>query len=176
MGFAGFLHLQVTELSGDLCKWLVDRFDPYSVTLYISPDKRIEITPMDVHITLALPIRGRKVREFYGKKPKDATYNEVFDAWRKDSNLQDGTPKQSQMPQHILSQTDAWESFKRNFVMYMVSCFFNGSKNIHYSPYFAMNVAYVGDIASIDWCHTPLIDYVNLSKRGLQTSMALFCS
>ncbi|KAJ8422055.1 hypothetical protein Cgig2_024515 [Carnegiea gigantea] len=74
----------VTELLGDLRKWLVDRFDPYSVTLYVSPDKRIEITPMDVHITLALPIGGRKVEEFYGKKPKDAKYNEVLDAWRKD--------------------------------------------------------------------------------------------
>ncbi|KAJ8429515.1 hypothetical protein Cgig2_026695 [Carnegiea gigantea] len=80
MGFGGFLHLQVIKLSGDLCKWLVDRFDPYSVTLYISPDKRIEITPMDVHITLALPIGGRKVEEFCGKKPKDAKYNEVLDA------------------------------------------------------------------------------------------------
>ncbi|KAJ8423683.1 hypothetical protein Cgig2_027720 [Carnegiea gigantea] len=72
------------------------KFDPYSVTLYISPDKRIEITPMDVmdvHLTLALPISGKKVEEFYGKKPKDAKYNEVLGAWRKDWNLQDGTPK-----------------------------------------------------------------------------------
>ncbi|KAJ8429650.1 hypothetical protein Cgig2_001646 [Carnegiea gigantea] len=84
MGFGGFLHLQVTELLGDLYKWLVDTFDPYSVTLYISPDKKIEITLMGVHITLALPIGGKKVEEFYGKKPKDATYNKVLDAWRKD--------------------------------------------------------------------------------------------
>ncbi|KAJ8427170.1 hypothetical protein Cgig2_024702 [Carnegiea gigantea] len=85
---------------------------------------------MDVHITLALPIGRRKVKEFYGKKPKDAKYNKVLDAWRKDWNLQDGTPKLSLMPQYILSQTNAGESFKRNFVMYMVSCFFNGSKNL----------------------------------------------
>ncbi|KAJ8424544.1 hypothetical protein Cgig2_010844 [Carnegiea gigantea] len=80
IGFGGFLHLQVTELPGNLCKWLVDRFDPYSVTLYISPDKRIEITPMDVHITLALSIGGKKVEELYGKKSKDAIYNEILDA------------------------------------------------------------------------------------------------
>ncbi|KAJ8421586.1 hypothetical protein Cgig2_025465 [Carnegiea gigantea] len=84
MGFGGFLHLQVTELPGDLCKWLVDRFDPYSITLYISQDKRIEITPMDVHLTLAQPIGRRKIEEFYGKKSKDAKYNEVLDVWRKD--------------------------------------------------------------------------------------------
>ena len=131
MGFGGFLHLQVIELPGDLCKWLVDRFDPYSVSLYISQYKRIEITPMDVHITLALPIGGKKVEEYYGNKPKDATYNQVLDAWRKDWNLKDGTPKLNQMPQYILRHADAGESFKRNFVMYMVSCFFNGSKNVH---------------------------------------------
>ncbi|KAJ8445956.1 hypothetical protein Cgig2_003832 [Carnegiea gigantea] len=62
------------------------------VTLYISPNKRIEITPMDVHLTLAVLIDGRKVEEFYGKKPKDAKYNKVLDAWRKDWNLEDRTP------------------------------------------------------------------------------------
>ena len=66
---------------------------------------------MDLHITLALPIGGRKVEEFYGKKLKDTKYNEVIDAWRKDWNLQDATPKLSQMPQYILSQTDGGESF-----------------------------------------------------------------
>ncbi|KAJ8425283.1 hypothetical protein Cgig2_025824 [Carnegiea gigantea] len=152
MGFEGFLHLQVTELPGDLCKWLVDRFVPYSITLYISKEKRIEITLMDVHITLALPIGGKKVEEFYGKYPKYATYNQVLDAWRKDWNLQDGTPKLTQMPQYILSKINVEESFKRNFVLYMISCFFNGSKNVHCSPYFAKNVAHVEDIASIDWC------------------------
>jgi len=48
---------------------------------------------MDVHITLALPIGGRKLEVFYGKIPKDAIYNEVLDAWRKDWNMHDGTPK-----------------------------------------------------------------------------------
>ena len=31
MGFGGFLESQVTELPGDLCKWLVDKFDPQAV-------------------------------------------------------------------------------------------------------------------------------------------------
>ena len=131
MEFGGFLHLQVIEFPGDLCKWLVDRFDPCSVTLYISLDKRIMTTPMDVHLTFAFPIGGRKVEEFYGKNPKDAKYNEVLGAWRKYWNPQDETSKLSQITQHIFNQTDAEESFKRNFVLYMVSCFFNGSKNVH---------------------------------------------
>ncbi|KAJ8422766.1 hypothetical protein Cgig2_013551 [Carnegiea gigantea] len=117
--FGGFLHLQVNELPEDLCKWLVDRFDPYSVILYISPDKKIDFTPMDVHLTLGLPIGGRKVEEFYGKKPKkNAKYNEVLAARRKEWNMQDGTSKLSQMPQYILSQADAGKSFKRLCVVH----------------------------------------------------------
>ena len=61
--FEGFLHLQVTELPRDLCKWRVKSFDPYSVTLYVFANKKIEITLMDVHLTLTLPISGRKVKE-----------------------------------------------------------------------------------------------------------------
>ena len=120
--------------------------------VYISPEKRNEITPMDVHLTLALPIGGMKVEEFYGKKPKDAKYNEVLDARRKGRNLQDKSPKLSQMPQYILSQADAGDNFKRNFVLHIVSCFFNGSKNVDCSPHFSKNVANVEDIATIDWC------------------------
>ncbi|KAJ8439205.1 hypothetical protein Cgig2_003418 [Carnegiea gigantea] len=65
---------------------------------------------MDVHLTLALPIDERKVEEFYGKKPKDAKYNEVLATWRKEWDMQDGTPKLSQMSQYILSQTDTGEN------------------------------------------------------------------
>ncbi|KAJ8442693.1 hypothetical protein Cgig2_001786 [Carnegiea gigantea] len=89
------------------------------VILYISADKKIENTPMDVHLTYALPIGAMKVEEFYGKKTKDAKHNEVRSAWRKEWNLQDRTPRLSRMPQYILSQASAMESFKRNFMLYM---------------------------------------------------------
>jgi len=78
MGFGSFLKLQVTRLPGDLCKWFLVNFDPYSVTLYIATEKKIEITQMDVHLTLARSIGGRKVKEFYGDKTKDPKYNEVL--------------------------------------------------------------------------------------------------
>jgi len=42
---------------------------------------------MDVHLILALLIDGKKVEEFYGKRPQDAKYNEVLAAWRKEWNL-----------------------------------------------------------------------------------------
>ena len=95
MSFGRFLELQVIEVPGDLCKWFVGNFDPYSVTLQITTEKKIQITPMDIHLTLALLISGRKVEEFYDKKPKDPKYNEVLSAWWKEWNLEDGTPKLS---------------------------------------------------------------------------------
>ncbi|KAJ8429647.1 hypothetical protein Cgig2_009293 [Carnegiea gigantea] len=87
----------VIELPRDLYKWLVNNFDTYSVTLYITTEKKIEITQIDVE-------------EFYGKKPKDPKYNEVLSAWRKEWNLEDGTPKLSQMAQYILNQADVEET------------------------------------------------------------------
>ena len=78
LGFGGFIELQVTNLQRDLWKWLMDNFDTYSITLYISNDKNIEITPMDVRLTLALPIAGRRFEELHGKNPKHPDYNIVI--------------------------------------------------------------------------------------------------
>ena len=63
------------------------------MTLYITSEKKIEITRIDVNLILALTIDGRKVDEFYGKKPKDPQYNEALSAWRKEWNPPDGTRK-----------------------------------------------------------------------------------
>ncbi|KAJ8448067.1 hypothetical protein Cgig2_028943 [Carnegiea gigantea] len=78
MSFGRFLELQVIELPGDLCKWFAGNFDPYSVTLYITTEKKMQITPIDIHLTLALLTSGRKVEEFYDKKPKDPNIMKSF--------------------------------------------------------------------------------------------------
>ena len=105
-----------------------------------------------MHLTLALPIGGRKIEEFYGKKSKGPKYIAVISKWRKEQNLEDGTTKLSKMLQYILNQTDVGESFEKNFVLYVVSCFFNGLKNIYCASYFVQNIANVEDIAIINWC------------------------
>ncbi|KAJ8427229.1 LOW QUALITY PROTEIN: hypothetical protein Cgig2_023066 [Carnegiea gigantea] len=74
----------VTELLRDLCKWLMDSFEPYSVTLCISSDKKIKIALMDVPLTLALPIDGRRFEELHGKNPKDPDYNIIISIWRRE--------------------------------------------------------------------------------------------
>ncbi|KAJ8427896.1 hypothetical protein Cgig2_008514 [Carnegiea gigantea] len=158
----------VAMMEKDLCKWLVDNFDPYSMTLYITNEKKIEITPMNVHLTLALPIGGRKLEEFYGEKPKDPEHNEHGGK----NNLEDGTPKLSKMPQYILNQANTGESLKRNFVLCMVSHFFTGSKNVHCALYFAKNVANVEDIVAID---THTIDTLcGFAKKRALESRILF--
>ncbi|KAJ8420635.1 hypothetical protein Cgig2_021357 [Carnegiea gigantea] len=73
MDVGGFLELQGTYANS--------YGYPYLVTLYISSDKKIEITLMDIHLMLALPIGRRKVKEFYNKKPKDPEYNVVILLW-----------------------------------------------------------------------------------------------
>ncbi|KAJ8425375.1 hypothetical protein Cgig2_011759 [Carnegiea gigantea] len=45
------------------------------------------------------------------------------------------------------------ESFKRNFVIYLVNYFFNGSKNCYCSKSVLKYVKDVKRIASLDWCH-----------------------
>ena len=44
---------------------------------------------------VALLIGGRKVEEFYNKKPKDPEYNVVISLWRKEWNLEDRMEKLS---------------------------------------------------------------------------------
>ena len=80
-------------------------------------------------------------------------------------NPEDGTPKHSQMPQHMLNQADTWKSFKRNFVLYVVSCFFNGSKDIC-APYFTKNVMNVEDITTINWCQYTIHRLCESAKKG----------
>jgi len=48
---------------------LVDNFNPYSVTPYITSEKKIEIIPMAVNLTLALPIEGR-LKSFIARSQK----------------------------------------------------------------------------------------------------------
>jgi len=68
MGFGGLLELQVTELPSDLYKWLIDNFDAYSLILYITSDRRIEITPIDVHLTLALQLMEERWKSFMARR------------------------------------------------------------------------------------------------------------
>ena len=115
----------------------MNNFDPYSVKLYLLNDRKIEMTPTDVHLTLALLIGARKVKEFIRRIQTTLNTIVVILASRKEWNIEDGTSKLSKMLQYTMSQTDAREIFKRKFLLYMVLLFFNGMKNIHCAPYFA---------------------------------------
>ena len=57
------------------------------------------------------------------------------------------------MVDYILKDTDVWENYeKKNFVLYMVSYFISGFKNINCALYVAKNVANFEGIPTIDWC------------------------
>ena len=56
----------------------MENFDAYSMTPYITSEKKIKVIPMDVHLTLAFPIGGRKVKSFMGRRQKTLNIMKSF--------------------------------------------------------------------------------------------------
>jgi len=56
------------------------------------------------------------------------------------------------MPEFILTEKGGGESFKRNFILYLVNCFFNRPKNRYYNKSILKYVKDVSHIASLDSC------------------------
>ncbi|KAJ8432431.1 hypothetical protein Cgig2_016061 [Carnegiea gigantea] len=90
MGFGGLLELQVTELPRDLYKWLIDNFDAYSLELYITSDRRIEITPMDVHLMLAHQLMEERWKSFIARSQKALNIMQSFQYGEKNEILKKG--------------------------------------------------------------------------------------
>ena len=59
----------------------------------------------------------------------DEKYDEVHDAWVKEWRIQHNALELTRMLVFTLANKDGDKSFKRNFIIYLVNCFFNGSKN-----------------------------------------------
>ncbi|KAJ8420955.1 hypothetical protein Cgig2_025809 [Carnegiea gigantea] len=55
------------------------------------------------------------------------------------------------MSKFILAEKDKGESFKRNFIVHLVNCFFSGPKNRYCSKSILKYVKDVSQIASLDW-------------------------
>ena len=66
-------------------------------------------------------------------------------------NIDQNTPEPTHMPDFILIEKDA-RGFKSNFIMYLVNCFFDESKNHYYSKSILKYMKDVNQIASLDWC------------------------
>ncbi|KAJ8436154.1 hypothetical protein Cgig2_029766 [Carnegiea gigantea] len=72
------------------------------------------------------------------------------------------------MLEFILAQKDGGESFKRNFIIYLVNCFFSGPKSLYYSKSILIYLKDVSQIASLDWLDK-LITSVRHYKKSTAT-------
>ncbi|KAJ8420213.1 hypothetical protein Cgig2_033076 [Carnegiea gigantea] len=130
MAFASFLKFDVKQIPRNFSKLLVESFDPYAVCFRLLDGQTFPATPFDVHATLV----------FNGHE-----YNKVHAAWLKEWKLQKNNPELTRMPDFILTQKDRGDSFKRNFIIYL--------------------------IASLDWCKF-IVDKLITSVRHYKESTA----
>ncbi|KAJ8421369.1 hypothetical protein Cgig2_025252 [Carnegiea gigantea] len=128
MGFASFLKVDLKQIPGKFSKWLVESFDPHSASFVRSKGQRFIVTVFDVYVTLVLPIGGSKIMEIT-RSSADEEYNEVHAVWLKEWKIEHNTLELTYLPEFILVKKDSGESFMRNFIIYLVNCFFSGPKS-----------------------------------------------
>ncbi|KAJ8445639.1 hypothetical protein Cgig2_018580 [Carnegiea gigantea] len=116
MGFASFLKVDVKRIPGKFSKWLMEGFDPYDVCFRLPDGQQFLIIAFNEHATLDIPFEGNE----------NHRNDQVFDGRR-------NAPELTRMPEFILAQKDGGESSKRNFIIYLVNCFFSGPKNCYRS-------------------------------------------
>ncbi|KAJ8421447.1 hypothetical protein Cgig2_013881 [Carnegiea gigantea] len=104
-GLASFLKLDLKQIPGKFSKWLVESFDPYFASFVLSDGQRFIATPFDAYVILGVPFGGRKIM---GEQQK----------------IEHIAPELTRMPEFILTKKDGGESFKRNFIIYLVNCSF----------------------------------------------------
>ncbi|KAJ8442716.1 hypothetical protein Cgig2_011636 [Carnegiea gigantea] len=151
VGFASFLKFNLKQIPWKFSKWLVESFDPYAMCFKLPDGQKFSVTTFDVYATLGVPLGGTEIIEI-NKSLMDEEYYEVHAAWLKEWKLQKNAPKLTPMPEFIMSEKDGGESFKRNFIIYLVNCFFSGAKNRYCSKSILKYVKNVSQIASLNWC------------------------
>ncbi|KAJ8421090.1 hypothetical protein Cgig2_025553 [Carnegiea gigantea] len=104
--------------------------------------RSFSVITFDVYITVGVPFEGTLIVEIT-KSSMDEEYDEKIDH---------SAPELTQIPEFILAKKDEGESFKRNFIVYLVNCFFNRAKNRYCSKSILKYVKDVNRFASLNWC------------------------
>ncbi|KAJ8428621.1 hypothetical protein Cgig2_009147 [Carnegiea gigantea] len=154
MGLASFLKVDLKQIRGKFSKWL-----------------KFPITAFDVYVTLGVPFGGREITEIT-KSSTDEEYDEINAAWLKEWKIEQNAAELTRMPEFILAKKDGGESFKRNFIIYLVNCFFSRLKNRYYNKSMK-NVKDVSQIASLDQCQF-ILDKLITSARHYKENKANF--
>ncbi|KAJ8425629.1 hypothetical protein Cgig2_024284 [Carnegiea gigantea] len=111
---------------------------------------RFTITAFDVYVTPGVPIGGREIMEIT-KSSMDKEYDEVRATWVKEWKIEQNASELTCMPEFSLAKKDKGESFKRNFIIYLVTFHFSGPKNSYCSKSILKYVKDVNQIASLHW-------------------------
>ncbi|KAJ8425376.1 LOW QUALITY PROTEIN: hypothetical protein Cgig2_011760 [Carnegiea gigantea] len=101
-------------------------FDIYSICFRLPNRETFQVITFDVYVTLGVPIGGWKIIEIT-KSSTDEEYDEVHAVWLKEWKINQNAPEITRMPKFILAKGD---SLKRNFIIYSVNYFFNGSRKL----------------------------------------------
>ncbi|KAJ8424152.1 hypothetical protein Cgig2_001614 [Carnegiea gigantea] len=136
IGFASFLKVDMKQIPGKFSKHL--------------DGQKFLVIKFDMYVTLGVPSRGREIIKV-AKSFIYEEYDEVHTAWLKEWKIEQNAPELTRMPEFILAKKNGGESFKRNFIIYLVNCFFSGPKNCYYSKSIPKYVNNVSQIASLDW-------------------------
>ncbi|KAJ8420076.1 hypothetical protein Cgig2_023140 [Carnegiea gigantea] len=72
--------------------------------------------------------------------------------WLKEWKIEQNASKLARMLKFILAKKDVGESFRRNFIIYLVNCLFSGPKNRYCNKSILKYVKDVSQITSLDWC------------------------
>ncbi|KAJ8421665.1 hypothetical protein Cgig2_007970 [Carnegiea gigantea] len=99
---------------------------------------KLLVIAFDVYMNLGVPIEGRQIIKIT-KSSIDEEY---------DKNV----VKLISILEFILVKKDRGKSFKRNFITFLVNCFFSKSKNYYCSKSVLKYVKDVNQIASLDYC------------------------
>jgi len=145
------LKVDLKQIPGKFSKWLVDSFDPYFASFMLPDGQRFKVTAFDAYVTLAVPIGGREIMES-SRSSTDEEYNQMPVAWVKEWKIEHTALELTHILKFILVKKDSGESFKRNFIMYLVNCFLSRLKNRYCSKSILKYVKDVNKIASLDWC------------------------
>ncbi|KAJ8425870.1 hypothetical protein Cgig2_028215 [Carnegiea gigantea] len=105
------------------------------------------------------------------KSYTDEEYDEVHTAWLKKWKMEQNALKRIRMLEFILAKKDGGESFKRNFIVYLVNYFFTGPKNRYCSKSILKYVKDIRHIVSLDWCQF-ILDKLITSVRHYKESKA----
>ncbi|KAJ8426826.1 LOW QUALITY PROTEIN: hypothetical protein Cgig2_022607 [Carnegiea gigantea] len=144
IGFAPFLKVDVQQILGKFSKWLLDL---YAICFRLPDGQRFPVTAFDVHATLGVPLGDQKSS--------------------KSRSLQ----STMSMTRVHFGPKDGGESFKRNFIIYLVNCFFSKPKNCYSSKSISKYLKDVSQITSLDWCQF-VVDKLITSIRHYKESTA----